>query len=337
MSQVRYGAESGVHAAANHLLHTYVAPGSSSPIRWHYDMTGVAGDVQRHPVVLSSDPAVPSNYPVQAWSMRLLVGVDRHAERRTTQSVVYTARATLLSMRQLTDDFTGLPVTLQTWEIVGHRPHDRIRAPSLVEVSAIIERQPVPVFSYAAFATFHRLQRPVVCRWRDDPELRLGCPLVGRSTRWRRLSAATWAPTATLTATAIRPRINGTLSTPRAGVGNCTTNNVTAATISGWATVEEGLVTLPQPSTFPTPPATRTRSRRRSPISSITGADCTPAPFLRAQRWRIHNYTPTASTVVTLGNVSLNGNTVLHLNAGIYGINSLKLNGNAKISWTPDR
>ena len=36
---------------------------------------------------------------------------------------------------------------------------------------------------------------------------------------------------------------------------DCTANNVTAATISGWATVEEGLVTLPQPIIAPTPPA----------------------------------------------------------------------------------
>src|SRR5262245_52769980 len=39
MSQARYGAESGVHAAANHLLHTYVPPGTPADPLTSYDMT----------------------------------------------------------------------------------------------------------------------------------------------------------------------------------------------------------------------------------------------------------------------------------------------------------
>lgn len=35
--------------------------------------------------------------------------------------------------------------------------------------------------------------------------------------------------------------------------------------------------------------------------------------------------------MVSLGNVTMNGNAVVHLNAGMYEINSLKLAGNAKI------
>src|SRR5690606_27058828 len=46
----------------------------------------------------------------------------------------------------------------------------------------------------------------------------------------------------------------GSLSTPRAGVGSCTSNNVTAQTISGNASVEGGLIQLPQPIEFPPPP-----------------------------------------------------------------------------------
>ena len=49
--------------------------------------------------------------------------------------------------------------------------------------------------------------------------------------------------------------INGTLSTPRTGVGSCTANNVTALTVSGQATVSEGLVELPQVVSYDTPPA----------------------------------------------------------------------------------
>ena len=49
--------------------------------------------------------------------------------------------------------------------------------------------------------------------------------------------------------------INGSLSTPRSGVGACTANNVTAETISGNATVTNGLNQLSQPVQFPTPAA----------------------------------------------------------------------------------
>ena len=41
MSQVRYGAESAIHATANHLLYTYAAPSAASAIDpiGNYDMT----------------------------------------------------------------------------------------------------------------------------------------------------------------------------------------------------------------------------------------------------------------------------------------------------------
>ena len=68
MSQVRYGAESGVHAAANYLLFMYAQPTAASatdPFA-SYDMTVSPVRFNNQEVVLSSDPAVPSNYPVPA-------------------------------------------------------------------------------------------------------------------------------------------------------------------------------------------------------------------------------------------------------------------------------
>ena len=70
MSQVRYGAESGVHAAANYLMFTYASPSAASatdPFA-NYDMTVSPVRYNGRPVVLSSDPAFPSNYPRQRWS-----------------------------------------------------------------------------------------------------------------------------------------------------------------------------------------------------------------------------------------------------------------------------
>ena len=60
MTQVRYGAESGIHSAANHLIFkdTYTPPDAASatdPIT-NYDMTVSPVRFNGKPVVLSSDP-----------------------------------------------------------------------------------------------------------------------------------------------------------------------------------------------------------------------------------------------------------------------------------------
>src|SRR5688572_3552839 len=153
MSQVRYGAESGIHAAANHLLYGYAPPTAASatdPIT-NYDMTVSPVTYNGTPVMLSSDPdpAFASNYPSGA-ARAAFIAASQGALNVNTTSVGYTARATLMSMRVLTDYYTQQPVTLQTWEIVGIGRVTGSGA-SQVEVSSILERQAVPVFSYAAF------------------------------------------------------------------------------------------------------------------------------------------------------------------------------------------
>ena len=157
-----------------------------------------------------------------------------------------------MSMRVLTDYYTGLPVTLQTWEIVGMGRVTGSGA-SQVEVSSTLERQAVPVFSYAAFATYPGCNALSFAGGATTESYDSGAPLVGGAP----VTAQTGGNVGTngnIDGNGAQTTINGTLSTPRAGVGNCTTNNVTAATISGWGTVEEGLVTLPQPINPPTPP-----------------------------------------------------------------------------------
>src|SRR5262245_20396131 len=66
-TQTRYAAESGVAAATNYLLNTYVVPSTAGgdPIA-AYDTTQSPVRWNNAPVVLSSDPAVPSNYPIAA-------------------------------------------------------------------------------------------------------------------------------------------------------------------------------------------------------------------------------------------------------------------------------
>jgi hypothetical protein len=114
-------------------------------------------------------------------------------------------------------------------------------------------------------------------------------------------------------------------------VGQCTDNNVTAETLSGGATVTSGLTQLSQEIAYPTPapldplPPTTAQSFTQNGgcpsgitncVTSTDGATITPGG---------------AGVNYYLGNVTTNGNAVVHLNAGTYIVNSLKMNGSSKI------
>ena len=326
MSQVRYGAESAIHASANHLLFTYAPPSSASAIDpiANYDMTVSPVRFNGRPVVLSSDPAVPSNYPSAA-----VVNAFQAASSGTLNvnnaSVGYRTRATLMSMRVLMDYYSQQPITLQTWEIVGAGNVNGSGA-SYVEVMSTLERQPVPVFSYAAFATYDGCNAlsfagGATTESYDSGTLVSGMPVVSQSD-------GNVGTNGNLTGVGNPTTIYGTLSTPRAGVGNCTTNNVTAATISGWATVQDGLVTLPQPVTYPTPaPVTPPTSN----VNFNNGSCPATAAFCSKSGSAFVITPPTPTTVVPMGDISLTGSSTVRLNAGIYEVNSLSLAGNSTI------
>jgi hypothetical protein len=329
MTQVRYGAESGIHSAANHLLFTYAPPAAANPIDpiGSYDMTVSPVRYNGQPVVLSSDPAVPSNYPsgavVEAFATAARGALDVNSAR-----VEYTSRATLISMRVMTDYYTKLPVTLQTWEVVGA---GRVAGAgsSLVEVSSVVERQAVPVFGYAAFATHDGCNALSFAGGATTQSYDSGEPLVGGSPVIAN-SDGNVGTNGNLTGNGNPTTLYGTLSTPRSGVGDCTANNVTAATIAGWATVEEGLVTLPQPVTLPTPPVPNPPPPTGS-VSFNTGGCPAGVPYCTPSAGGSTITPPTSSSVVSLGNITMNGNAVVHLRAGVYEVNSLKLAGNAQI------
>ncbi len=279
------------------------------------------------PVVLSSDPAVPSNYPSGA-AINAFVADSRGTLNLNNASVEYSARATLTSMRVLTDYFTSLPVTLQTWEVIGV---SRVRGAgaAMVEVSSVIERQAVPVFSYAAFATHHGCDALSFVGGAETKSYDSGLPLVGGSPVID-LYDGNVGTNGNLAGDGDTTTINGTLSTPRAGVGDCTTNNVTASTIEGWATVEEGLVTLPQAITLPTPPPFPPPGGGNVTFNSSGG--CPAAALYCTGSGGVRTITPpSASSVVSMGDVALNGGAVVHLHAGVYQLNSLTLAGSARI------
>jgi hypothetical protein len=323
MSQVRYGAESGVHAAANYLLNTYAAPSAVSATDpfVSYDMTVSPVRFNGQEVVLSSDPAVASNYPVPAVVAAFAANSVGNLNVNGAP-VGHAARARLMSMSTVTDYFTQQPVTLQTWQITGV---GRIlgSGQSLVEVEATVERRPAPVFSYAAFEIHAWCEALSFAGGADTHSYDSGNLGAGISDTGGNIGT-----NGNLDGNGNTTTINGTLSTPRSGVGNCTAANVTAATVSGFATVQEGLVQLPQPITLPTPPAPT------PPTSNITfnsGGCPAGAPFCTGSAGGSTISPPSAATVIQMGNVNLNGSAVVHLKAGIYELNSLTLNGNSKI------
>ena len=157
MSQARYGAESGIHVASNYLMsaaYTALMPGSggdATPIgAGGYDTSYSPVRYNGLPVVLSSVTA-SSNYPVTAVKTAFH---DMFVNTINVEDapVTFKATATLKSMKSITDEFSNLPVMIQTWEIVGEGSITGARE-ATVEVSAMVERQTAPVFAYSAFAT----------------------------------------------------------------------------------------------------------------------------------------------------------------------------------------
>ncbi len=325
MSQARYGAESGLHSALNYLLYTYTAPttgGADSLASYNTTVSPVT--YNGNPVVLSSDPNVASNYPVEA--VRTAFGNNSSGQLGIQNTAVtYRARARLLSMKQFNDAYSGLPVTLQTWEITGLGGLAGA-GNATVEVSSIIERQTVPAYRYAAFATYNGCSAITwggnagTGSYDSTAALVAGVPVVANSGG----NVGTNGNLAEM-GNAV---VNGTLSTPRSGVGNCTANNVTALTTTGGATVTGGLVQLPQAIQMPNPAPI-------NPLPPTTAMNLNSCPggvlYCTAAGSNTTITPPSASSVVQLGNVTISSNTVLTLNPGIYEINSFSMAGNAQI------
>lgn len=329
MSQARFGAESAVHKATNYLLTTYQVPrpgGATDPYEaYTQSVNGITWNGA--PVVLSSDAAL-AHYPVPAVQDAFAA----FASDTLTSSdgkVEFTATATLKSMQKFKDAMLGTDAVVQTWEIVGDAVVPGAN-PAHIQVSAVFERQPTPLYQYAAFATSNQCAAlsfaggAVTNSYDSTSALAAnGLPSLANNT-------GNVGTNGNLTEVGNPTTINGSLSTPRSGVGSCTESNVTAQTISGYASVSAGLNQLPQEVIFPTPPTP-------DPLPPTTNMQFTqnggcPAGVsyctVSANGATIH---PPANTPVLLGNVVTNGNSVLHLGAGTYVVNSFTMNGSSKI------
>jgi len=325
MSQARYGAESGIQKAANHLLYTYIAPATAgadpianyntnvSPVRC---TAGCPSNGQ--PVVLSANAAVPWNYPnpaVQAAFQGAFLGAQGTLPAGNT-TVAFAPYATLVSMQQI-EVYGGGIQTIQTWQLTSTGTITAGKT-AQVEVSATLETPKFPAQMYAAFGTnpgcgtlnFHGNQTQTDS-YDSLAALVGGNPVMSNS-------GGNVGTNGNLTEGG-GADIYGTLSTPRVGVGACSDGNVNALSSSGGATVNGhdplqpgDIVQLPQAVVLPAPTV---------PAGVPTTA-----------------YDGNGQTLLngaSVGNVTVNAGSTLTLGApgvtSVININSIKINGNATV------
>ena len=346
MTQARYGAEAGINKAANFLQDTtaYTAP-TAAQIAANFNTASSPVLYGGSEAALSANSSLGSNhYPISSDTTGFAsAGTGSLSAGNTT--VNYASYARLLAIQS----FTGYPAAnssvVEKWEITSDGTVSGVRN-AKVRVTAIMERQKSPTFAYAAFAT------------------NSGCGALsfggGGSTDSYDSSSITYSggnvvtqtyggnvgTNGNLSAGGSTTTINGSLSTPRAGTGSCSTNAVTALSTNGNASVTGGITELPQNVTYTTP----TDPSPAPPTTSMTvqnQADCTGIPSCATSGGKNPSETyitagSTSSTATQLGNVTVKGN--LHLvppsgtAAGsiVYiNMNSVTMNGNPNVYIDP--
>jgi Tfp pilus assembly protein PilX len=317
MSQARYGAESGLQKSVNYLLYSYTKPttGGVDPIA-NYNtnvspVTCATGcPINGQPVVLSGNTTQASNYPVAGVQANFLAAVQGTLPAGNT-TVSYAAYATLMSMQQI-DVYGGGVQTIQTWLITSDGAITAGRT-AQVQVSVTLETPKFPAQMYAAFGTagtcgamtFTGNKATTTDSYDSTNALVGGFPVISNS-------GGNVGTNGNLTEGGMST-IHGTLSSPRVGVGSCSSGNVDALSSSGGATVTGGIVQLPQAVSLPAPAAP-------SPLPPTTAYSGDDALLLNG---------------ANVGNVSVSNNKTLTLGAvGVISyitVNSLTLSGNANL------
>ncbi len=334
MSQARFGAESGVHKAAHFLLNSYTVPGSVSDLTANYNTTVTPVTYGGQPVVLSALADVTATYPL-AGTQAAFASAAQGSLPVGDATVQYSASATMLSMRTVIPYASITPVVVQTWQLTARGTIEGARS-AVVEVSAVIERHVLPTFNYGLFAVFPGCgalsfsSGNTITDSYDSANITLvsGLPVTTPS-------GGHVGTNGNLTEGG-QSIVRGKLSTPRSGVGNCRSGAVTALDANGQATVQDGLVKLPQALSFadpdvpsPLPPTTSVVLAGSSncasiPLSSGSCSMTTPVAGVTAI-----TLTPNAGTPMPLPSIQVTAGNTLVLNAGTYDINSLKLVGNS--------
>jgi Tfp pilus assembly protein PilX len=329
MSQARYGAESGVHRAIHFLLNAYTKPGTGADPLANYNMAASPVTYLGQPVVLSSMAGVAANYPDNTVAAAFAATVTGTLPGGGTDTS-YAASATLVSMRAVSSYGTTAQTVVQTWRITGSGWLNGVRN-AQVEVTTLLEQQVVATNTYAAFATNNgcgalNFSGGVLTDSYDSGAL----VLVGGVPQTQAMTGDV-GTNGNLTEGG-GSVVNGTLSTPRTGVGRCSSGAVDALTANGNAQVTGGLIQLPQALNYPLPAApVPTPGENAVNISAATAcAGIGLAPPMCLGAGGNLTLTPGAGPLV-LGNVRLSGGSTLHLRAGTYNLNSFVLTGNSNV------
>lgn len=348
MTESRYGAEAGLHAAANYLMNNYVPPSDSGTdllASYNYAISPVtAGGT---PVVLGTTMnGLSSNYPVSGTQNGFTTAGSSYVSAGNN-TINYSTNAELLSMRKVRHCNTDLTLTAQLWKLTSHGDITGVRN-SEVEVSALLESHVVPCFNYAGFATGSgcgsiSFSGGGTVDSYDSSALALsgGAPVV--QTYMGNLGSNGNVNTASNTV------INGTFSSPDTGVGGCAAGNVDAlsgntAAVTGCAASATncvpapGTVRLPASVTYPLPTIPSTTP---NPTGSANGGDIL-TPCISNCPHNGNGNGPTGS----YGDISVSGNSsqIVHFTPGVVGgvcvpgvyyVNSISLSGSASIQVDP--
>ena len=349
MTQARYGAEAGLHAAANYLMYTYQVAGTvaTDPI------SNYATNVS--PVTYGGNPValgitlngVSANYPVSSVATNF--GTQTSGMLTSgNNNVNYSVQAELLSMKQFQfcGNATGQPLTGQLWKITSHGDISAARN-SEVEVSALLELHVTPCFQYAGFATGNgcgsiQFNGGGTVDSYDSGNLTLsgGSPVTqaydGSLGSNGNLNAA---PNTT---------VNGIFASPDTGVGNCAagqpdalSGNTTAVTGCTTSTTNCGapLVSLHSQQVYTPPVTDYPTCGTPAGSAGVLSCDNTTVTAL--------NQIPSGNTLSpgNYGDLSLAGQKTLTLNPsgtsaancgiGVYYINSIGLSGKASLTVGP--
>ncbi len=353
MTQSRYGAEAGLHAAANYLMNTYPQPGvsASDPLSaYNLAVSPVTLTAGGAPIALGSTiNSISANYPVSSTKTDFNFATQSSLTSGNN-NVAYTVSAELLSMRKVIECNNLQPLTAQLWKLTSLGDITGIRN-SEVEVSTLLESHVTPCYNYAGFATGSGC---------GSISFKGGGTIDSYDSTPGNLTLSGGSPVTQLyegnlgsngnVNTANHTVINGTFSSPDTGVGACSSGNVDAlsgntTSVTGCATsptsclAAPGLVKLPQQVTLVTPVIPTTVA---SPAIPITNADV-PLPLIPCSA----NCNGTTNVTGNYGNIVVSGGTgnvvtfVPGTDAsgacvpGTYFVNSISLTGNASIAIGP--
>ena len=355
MSQARDGAEAGINAAANYLINTYTPPastGTDTLSSYNYNVSAVqypAANSGNHDVVLATSNAhKANNYPVSSV-VTAFQGAAQGNLTAGNATVAYSTSARLLSMEQVTPWGTTTPVTVQTWQITSDGTISGVRAAD-EELSAVLEKQVTPVFTYAAFATANGCGALNFGGGGHTDSYNSGNLTMSGGVPVTTAGNGNVGTNGNLAQNGGTTTINGNLSTPRTGTGTCSSGNVTAwSTTNG--TVTGGMVELPQQVVYPNPDAPNPAPPTTSTTLNNAAGDCggvigctygTGAPpggngcpsgdfCLAPGICPPLTGGPVNTTLGGLyGNLTVKG--TVHLSSGCYNINSLTENGGGTIT-----